>query len=440
MRTLDQWIDYIQTLHHRQIDLSLERVHEVYLRLITDGAPFSVITIAGTNGKGSTAEILSSIYCAAGVCVGKYSSPHLVRFNERYLINGSAVDDRQLLAAFEKVERVRGDIPITFFEFGTLIAIELFRNNNVDIAIMEVGLGGRQDAVNILDPDVAIVTSISKDHTAWLGDTIDDISYEKIGIARAETPCIIGIEKPSKRMTDYCDEIKANSLIVGQDFSYKLNGELNQKTDELTWQWHNSEIDYQNLPLPFGQTGVQLSNASLAIQAIECMQNVFSVESETIRQGFIQASLAARCQIVSQDPLIVLDVSHNVSSVQRLVDFVSKQAQGRKAGSTQDKFSVVCGMLKDKEIAASLSLVSPMVDQWYLASIEHERGSDSDHLSEIVKHIEPNSQIKTYANVREAYKQAVANLKKCDTLVVFGSFFIAGDILKFLSETDNLSN
>ena len=305
---------------------------------------------------------------------------------------------------------------------------------------MEVGLGGRQDAVNVLDPDVAIVTSISIDHTAWLGDTIDDISYDKIGIARANTPCIIGIEKPSKRMTDYCDEIKANSLIVGQDFSYKLNEESNQKTDELAWQWHNSTVDYQDLPLPFGQADVQLSNASLAIQAIECMQNAHSVDFETIRQGFIQATLAARCQVVSKQPLIVLDVSHNVSSVQRLVDFVSKQIKDNDTDSTQTKFNVVCGMLKDKEVAASLSLVSPMVDQWYLASIEHERGSDSEQLSKIVKHIESNSQIKTYSDVRTAYKEAIGNLKECDTLVVFGSFFIAGDILKFLSETDSLSN
>lgn len=440
MRTLDQWVDYIQTLHHRQIDLSLERVREVYLRLIDDRAPFTVVTIAGTNGKGSTAEILSSIYSAAGYCVGKYSSPHLVRFNERYSINGEPVDDVQLLAAFEKIECIRGDIPITFFEFGTLVAIELFYSSGIEIAIMEVGLGGRQDAVNVLDPDVALISSISIDHTAWLGDTIDEISYEKVGIARADTPCIIGVEQPSTRMTDYCDEINADSLIVGQDFSYQLNEALDQTCRSTSWQWQNASADYQGLPLPFGQAGVQLSNASLAIQAIECLQKTHSVEVEAVHQGLANATLAARCQVISQQPLIVLDVAHNVSSVQRLVDFVSKKNRVRSVKPTQTNIKVVCGMLKDKEISASLSLVSPLVDQWYLASIAHERGSDSDHLSEIVSRIDPKAQINTYSNVRMAYQEAITNLKKCDTLLVFGSFFIAGDILSVLSEKDNLSN
>jgi len=238
MRTLQQWVDYIQTLHHRQIDLSLDRVREVYLRLIPADTPFTVISIAGTNGKGSTAEMLSSIYTQAGYNVGKYTSPHLVYFNERYLINGQMVDDAELLAAFEKIEAVRGDVPITFFEFGTLIAIELFRQADIDIAVMEVGLGGRKDAVNVLDPDVAIITSISIDHTAWLGDNTDDISYEKVGIARPEVPCIVGINQPSTRITDYCDEIGANCLIVDQNFSYALS----EQAEPASWQWQNLTI------------------------------------------------------------------------------------------------------------------------------------------------------------------------------------------------------
>lgn len=429
MRTLPQWVDYIQTLHHRQIDLSLDRVREVYQRLIPSDAPFTVISIAGTNGKGSTAEMISSIYTQAGYTVGKYTSPHLVYFNERYLINGAMVEDADLLAAFEKIESVRGDIPITFFEFGTLIAIELFRQAEIDIAVMEVGLGGRQDAVNVLDPDVAIITSISIDHTAWLGDNTDDISYEKVGIARPNTPCIVGISEPSARITDYCHEINAHCLLVDQDFSYELSFEQHSVSNHQTWHWQNNAVDYQNLPLPFGQTGVQLSNASVAISAIECLQSKHSVKERDIQQGLAQASLAARCQVLSQDPLIVLDVSHNVSSVQRLVDFVSNRLE-----SADRKISVVCGMLNDKEVAASLSLVAPIVKDWHLASIDHERGSTGEQLFEIVSAIQPSANVSTYTNVKQAYQQVSKTLKNGDTLVVFGSFFIAGDILATLSD------
>jgi len=425
MRTLQQWVDYIQTLHHRQIDLSLDRVRKVYLRLIPADTPFTVISIAGTNGKGSTAEMLSSIYTQAGYNVGKYTSPHLVYFNERYLINGQMVDDAELLAAFEKIEAVRGDVPITFFEFGTLIAIELFRQADIDIAVMEVGLGGRKDAVNVLDPDVAIITSISIDHTAWLGDNTDDISYEKVGIARPEVPCIVGINQPSTRITDYCDEIGANCLIVDQNFSYALS----EQAEPASWQWQNGRADYQNLPLPFGQTGVQLSNASVAVCAIECLQNKHVVKEGDVQKGLAQASLAARCQLISKDPLIVLDVSHNVSSVQRLVNFVRNQLQ-----PADTKISVICGMLNDKEVEASLSLISPIVKNWHLVTIDHERGSSSDQLAEIVHSIDASVQINTYANVKQAYQQVTNNLKNGDTLVVFGSFFIAGDILTILSD------
>ena len=206
-RSVEQWVEYIQTLHFREIELGLDRVNEVYQRLIPQGIGFTVISIAGTNGKGSTAELLSSIYKAAGYTVGKFTSPHLIEYGERYCINGVNASKQQLLAAFERIENARGEIPLTFFEFGTLMAIEIFYAAKVGIAVMEVGMGGRLDAVNILDADVAVITSISIDHTAWLGNTIDEIAPEKMGIARAGRPCVMGLSKLSPKIKAEANEI-----------------------------------------------------------------------------------------------------------------------------------------------------------------------------------------------------------------------------------------
>ena len=199
-RSLTDWVDYIQTLHARTMDLSLERVAEVYQRLYPDGVHYPVITIAGTNGKGSTAELLASIYRQAGLRVGKYTSPHLVSFTERYNIQGQPVAETLLINAFERIEEVRGEVSLTFFEFGTLLAIDLFAHADLDVAVMEVGLGGRLDAVNILDPELTIITSIALDHTAWLGDSLEQILVEKFGVTRKEIPCVIGMQSPPENL------------------------------------------------------------------------------------------------------------------------------------------------------------------------------------------------------------------------------------------------
>ena len=198
--TLGQWVEYIQTLHHREIELSLDRVREVYLRMYPNGLRYKIISLSGTNGKGSTAELLASVYRSSGYKVGKFTSPHLVNFNERFNLNGNAIDNERLLDAFSAVEKNRQQTPITFFEYGTLLAIELFAKSQVDVAIMEVGLGGRLDSVNILDADLSIVTSISVDHTSWLGNTVEEIAFEKVGIARKGKPLVLGLRKPPQNM------------------------------------------------------------------------------------------------------------------------------------------------------------------------------------------------------------------------------------------------
>ncbi len=416
-RSLTQWVDYIQTLHHREIELSLERVRSVYKRMYPNGLAFKVINIAGTNGKGSTAELIASIYREAGYSVGKFTSPHLVDFNERFNLNGQPVSNQLLLEAFNCVEKHRQDTPITFFEYGTLLAVELFSKAGVDVAVMEIGLGGRLDSVNILEPDAAIVTSISIDHTAWLGNTIEQIAYEKVGIARPGIPLILGLIDAPKNMLDYANEIGAQLSQIGRHFSYTKS-----KVSD-TWDWVGSRQTLKELPLPFQQDGVQLSNCSLALQAIDLLEQWLPVSAVQAHSGIGNAVIEGRCQVISRDPLIVLDVSHNETSVLRLAEFIKSemvQSTGRVV--------VVCGMLSDKEIRVSLGQIADQVDAWHLASIENDRGATSDEIAEHVRFVS-NKQKNNYSRVELAYDAAISTLTADDCLVVFGSFHIVGDIL-----------
>jgi len=415
-RTLDQWVDYIQTLHFREIELSLERVRSVFMRMYPNGLPYKVITLSGTNGKGSTAEIIASIYREAGYQVGKFTSPHLVHFNERFNLNSASVDDTSLLAAFDRVEASRQDTPITFFEYGTLLAIDLFANSGVEVAVMEVGLGGRLDSVNILDADVSIVTSISIDHTSWLGNTIEEIAYEKVGIARHDKPLVLGLSKPPKNMLEYAFELGSSVSVIGQDFRYHYTG-----CDD--WDWSDQAGNaLTGLPLPYGQAGVQLSNCSLALHAVQLMSEQLAVSTSQIYQGIEKANILGRCQIVRRDPTIILDVSHNENSVSRLASFI--QTVTKPSGRT----IAVCGMLKDKQIKASLQQIKLSVDQWYVATIHNERGASANDLATSVSELGARD-VEQYDHVQDAYNAALVTLTTDDCLVVFGSFHIVGDIL-----------
>ena len=425
-RTLDQWVDYIQTLHFREIDLGLDRVNQVYQRLLPDGVDFTVISIAGTNGKGSTAELLSSIFTASGYTTAKFTSPHLIDYRERFSIGGKFVSEQQLLAAFERVESVRGEIPLTYFEFGTLMAIELFATANVDIACMEVGLGGRLDAVNILDADISIITSISIDHTAWLGNTIDEIAPEKMGIARRGRPCIVGLPELSNKMQLTVDEIGMQLEQINEEFCYQYT------TGDTSWNYRSDSLTLTELPLPFSQSGAQLSNASLALRAIELLAKQFPVSPNSLRQGIGDAQLFGRCQIIDTQPYVILDVAHNESSVALLAQFLDSLNARR--------YIAVCGMLKDKEISKSLACLSDKIDQWHLATINSERGATAQQLQEILQQELFLAPDKThcYENVTQAYINARQSTSEHDVLVVFGSFFIAGDILALLGDDELL--
>lgn len=439
--SVDEWVDYIQTLHAREIELSLERVRHVYQALCPQGAPFKVVSVAGTNGKGSTTEILSSIYRASGVKAGKFTSPHLVDFNERFNINGVDVSDAELIVAFRRIEKVRGDTPITYFEYGLLLAVALFSSAEVDIAIMEVGLGGRLDAVNILDADVAIITSIALDHTDWLGDTVEKIAYEKAGIARANASCIVGVREPQASMRRHFQDIGAISSVIGRDFDYSLNdSSLNngfqdngfQENDSQTWAYTSKSLSLNGLPLPFEQAGVQLANASLAIRAVELLKAVFPINHDELLSGLRMARLAGRCQVLSRSPLTILDVSHNEASVARLAEFL---ASSHRQSKEEGRLVAVCGMLKDKEIVASFKCLLEQVDDWHLATINAERGAKASELSDCLTLAAEGfslGSVSLYDNIESAYNSANETLTANDCLVVFGSFYVAGDIIKII--------
>ncbi len=428
-RSLADWIEYIQTLHAREIDLSLDRVAEVYQRMYPQSVNCKVVTIAGTNGKGSTAEIVSSIYREAGYQVGKYTSPHILNFNERININGKDVGDAELLNSFNRVEEHRNEINLTFFEFGTLCAIDIFSQNNIDIAVLEVGLGGRLDATNIIDADVAIITSISIDHTAWLGTTIDSIAAEKIAIARPNTPCVLGLQELPKSVREYCELNSIEPFIYGQQFQAEVS------IDGLTWEWQSQSLTLEQLALPFGQSGHQLCNASLAIKAVLELNPSLAVTHKAIMDGVRRAKLKGRCELVSTEPHIILDVAHNEDSVLSLSKFVDKL-------NIKGRVIAVCGMLEDKQIEKTLSNLINIVDEWHFAGIENERGASAQTMVLALNNLSDQLAVKNtenissdrfkwfeYGSVTDAFNAARDTLNKDDCLIVFGSFYLVSDII-----------
>ncbi|GAA6138418.1 bifunctional tetrahydrofolate synthase/dihydrofolate synthase [Arenicella sp. 4NH20-0111] len=428
--SVEAWVDYIQTLHAREIDLSLERVDLVYRSLFPAGVPFKVISVAGTNGKGSTSELLLSLLLESGFCAAKFTSPHISHFNERFNVGGIDVADEALLSAFRLVEETRGDVAITYFEYGVLLACIIFAQANVDIAILEVGLGGRLDAVNVVDSDIAIITSISLDHTDWLGDTLEKIAFEKVGIARESAPCVVGVRKPQKSMMNHLASIKAVPNVLEQEFRGSL-------VETNSWEYSSEHSTVGNLPLPFGQSGVQLDNACLAIRALELLDPHLLANTESIASGIGRAALVGRCQIISEHPLIVLDVAHNEASVERLSNFLAaRNIAGRIVG--------VCGMLKDKEIGVCFEILSDQIDVWHFAGIDAPRGASAEYLLSVLRgsrSLFSGGSASIHNNVTQAYKAAMVQLREDDCLVVFGSFYIAGDIIRcssdLLSADDN---
>lgn len=417
---LDDWLQWQETLHPKQIELGLERVALVWSRLWPEqGLPFRVITVAGTNGKGSTVAFLESILKAAGYRVGCFTSPHLVRYNERIRIDGRDASDDQICTAFERIDQVRTSTSITYFEFSALAALSIFCDLKPDVAVLEVGLGGRLDAVNIIDPNLAIITTIGLDHIEWLGDTLDKIALEKAGIMRPGKPVVCASPSVPASLIAHAAELQAELHLAGVDFMYRDNG--------TSWDWWGAGLALEKLQLPSLQGRYQLQNAAGVLMALMLLRTNFDLTRNAIDQGLKQASVRGRFQIIPGKPYVVLDVAHNPEAVGVL-------AENLRHTPCSGQTRVVFGIMKDKDVASVVSIISDLVDKWYLADLGVSRGLPVDRLHEILLgNGVDNLNIADYASAGAAYAGAIKDAAEEDRVIVFGSFWLVGDILNLIS-------
>ncbi len=433
--SLDEWLTWQEQLNPAEIELGLERVRLVLQRLNLEAPDFTVITIAGTNGKGSSAAMLQSIYSTAGYRVGAYTSPHLQRYNERITLNGVEADDALLCDAFEQIERARcaesGEVPLTYFEFGTLAAIVIFQQAEVDIAVLEVGLGGRLDAVNVLEPDVALVTMVDIDHQSWLGNDRETIAREKAGIYRANTPAICAEPAPARSLVAHAAEIGADYYGLNEQFSYGLN----EAAGEGRWHWrslsqrHNQS--YEQLP-PLGLHGAfQLQNAAGVLMAVTLLQSRFAVEEDELITGLKQAQLAGRLQRVviegHANVECLLDVAHNPSGAKVLREALA-------ARPCDGETHAVVAMLADKEIGAVVEVMLPVVDHWYVAGLDSTLSSRGAAAAVVASSLPEATPALSFADVGAATAAALQKSVAGDRLVIFGSFYTVAEAKSFFED------
>ena len=406
--TLPQWLQWQETLHPREIDLGLERVAGVADRMDVRLPARTVITVGGTNGKGSCVAMLEAILLASGYRVGAYTSPHLRRYNERVRINGRDVDDDDLCAVFQSVDEARGETTLSYFEFGTLAALQLFCGASLDVVLLEVGLGGRLDAVNIVDPDVAMVTSIGLDHVQWLGDDRESIAREKAGIFRNGRPAIGCEVSPPVSLVQAARQIGAPWFGLGEQYDYV--------THEDSWDWNGPTGGYAGLPLPALRGVHQLANAAGVLMALELLQDRMPVSVTAIHNGLQDVALPGRCQFVPGAVEMILDVSHNPHGAARLAEVL-------RLSPCTGQTHLVLGMLNDKDIGGYVAELSPSVDFWYPAGLDNPRGLSSGELYRRMRVQLPASRIQTCKDVHEACRAAGRNAVSGDRIVVCGSFF-----------------
>ncbi len=420
--TLKGWLDWQESLHPRSIDLGLDRVTQVYHALKAPAPKKLVtITVAGTNGKGSSIAFLEAIYLAQGLKVGAYTSPHIINYNERIKINAQPISDELICAAFARIEAVRNNISLSYFEFGTLAALDIFSRSELDIQLLEVGLGGRLDAVNIVDPDAAIVTSISIDHTAWLGETREAIAYEKSGVFRANTPAITGELEPPQPLIDNAEKINARLLRLGHEFSYQKNA--------TSWDWQCGKNHLNDLPAPQLKGEHQYRNAASVLTAIDNLQSKIAVSEQAIKQGLSNTKLAGRFQYIKSAPPVLLDVSHNPQAAQALVEHLQAEFQ-------HTPVHAIFTMMNDKDLTGVISLMQPFIKHWYIAPLDHSRASTESELKNAFQHCDIIQVSFGFENFLTSY-YAAKNKAQADqgVILIFGSFFLVSEYLTLFSNS-----
>ncbi len=415
--TLDGWLRTLESLHPKAIDLGLERVQAVKARLKLEPG-FPLITVGGTNGKGSTCAMLESMLRAGGYRTGLYTSPHLLRYNERVRIDGIEVGDDTLCAAFAAVEAGRGDIPLTYFEFGTLAALWLFIQEKPAAAILEVGLGGRLDAVNAFDADCAVVASIGIDHCDWLGDTREAIGFEKAGIFRAGRPSICSEPQPPATLTDYAARIGTDLRRIGTDFGF-------DSVEPAQWRYWENDGRRVVLPHPALRGAYQMNNAAAALAALGTLRERLPLSHDDLRRGLLEVTLSGRFQVLPGRPQTVLDVAHNPHAAAVL-------AANLRAMPPAGKTIAVFAMLGDKDIAGVVHELRDVVDVWLLAGIDQPRGTNAEKLMALLREQGLAQRARCFGDVAAAYRCARDMAGDDDRIAAFGSFYTVADVLNAL--------
>ncbi len=412
--SLQAWLDWQEELHPRAIDLGLSRAALVFQKLNRADIKPVTITVAGTNGKGSCVAFLEGIYKAQGYKVGTYTSPHILKYNERIKIDGVPVSDELICQAFERIDKARDDVSLSYFEFGTLAALDIFSRAKLDVQLLEVGLGGRLDAVNIVDPDVAIVSSIDIDHVDWLGGTREAIGREKAGIFRKNIPAIIGDLEPPQSLFQCAKEKQALLFCLGKDFSYEKS--------LLGWNWHCINQSYTDLPYPVLKGEHQFRNASTVIFAVMQMQKLLPVSEKAIHQGLKNAQLLGRFQLCEENIPVLLDVAHNPQAVRTLVEHLSENFADKK-------IHAVFSMMKDKDINCVIELIKDKISDWFIAPLKNSRAATEEMMQACFKKQNINQVAMGFESFNEAYSAAKQHAGQDDLILIFGSFFLVSEYL-----------
>ncbi len=416
-RTLAGWLEFIGRQHPQAIALGLERVQEVLARM---GARIAcpVITVGGTNGKGSVCATLDSILRASGRRVGMYTSPHLLRYNERVQIDGAEARDQALGESFAAVEQARGGVPLTYFEFGTLSALWLFARESLDVVVLEVGLGGRLDAVNVVDADCAVITGVALDHMDLLGDTREAIGREKAGILRSARPAVVADPDPPSSVLREAERIGAQVMLLGRDFGYR--------TQANQWDYWGPAGKRAALAYPALRGAAQLRNAAAALAALDALRERLPVAMQEVRRGFAQVVLPGRFQVLPGRPQVILDVAHNSEAARTL-------AANLAAGGYANETVAVFGMLRDKDVAAVARAVAPGITRWHLASLGGARGASARDLARLLAAAGVVAPCREHETPAAAFAAARIEAGENDKIVVFGSFLTVAEVMQSLA-------
>ena len=416
--SLAAWLDWQAGLSPKAIDLGLDRVRAVWERLGSPPLGGPVITVAGTNGKGSSVAFAEAILQAAGYRTGCYTSPHLVRYNERIRVDQAPVADAPICEAFERVDRARGDVRLTYFEFGTLAALLIFADAGLDAAVLEVGLGGRLDAVNLIDPDVALITGIGLDHQDWLGNDLESIGAEKAGIMRSARPCVFAGREMPNSIRNRANAIGAQLLVAGEDYR------VERRQDG--WDLLGAGTVRRSLPLPGMRGSVQVDNAAGVLVALDCLSGQLPLDQGAVRAGLLSARVGGRFEVRPGRPTWVLDVAHN------------PQAAAVLSGMLGDFFTpgrriAVCGMLADKDAAGVAAALAGRFDAWYLVDLSAEpRGQSATRLAESIRPVAGAVPLHVASTIDQTLGAVAAQSGPDDLVVVFGSFLTVGGAMAWL--------